>query len=395
MKNLSGFSKLESFKAVKEDLIKLDDYCSYVYENKQSYIKMDNMADIALWDSTENKIVMCHGWYYNLTNYPIERYMPVGIEVIPQSHMDDGHARIISLHYMSPSSPMTGSNMNYLLWGLGGNEIEGLEYKTYVPSIKETGTTEFPQEQTIADWIGWNGEQQYINGVFPSDLYSVYPNPYTDKQGYKEYDPSASYFPSPFDAEMNKNPIFFTENPDSGNPSMLLDFDGKTHTANILKKLDENLDGKFDWRSAEIIPNAVGSDGDITFTYNDIAPAAQCCYRYCLDEALKDNPTIGEGQWYLPTIGELIYAFARCKAINNSIKQINKFIPSSYSTPSQNTSYAYPLDTLDVYWSCSCPVSEGAFALIFYGGTVGAGERGGSVTRDNTNNNPVRAFCLV
>lgn len=394
MKNLSGFSKLESFKAVKEELIKLDDYCSYVYENKQSYIKISDMADIALWDNTENKIVMCHGWDYKLTNYPIERYIPIGIEVIPQSHMDDGHARIISLRYMSSYSPMTGSgSADGLLWGLGGNEIEGLEYKTYVPSIKEIGATEFAQEQTIAYW---ETAMPNTNGPFPSDLYSVYPNPYTDKQGYIEYDPSASYFPSPFDAEMNKNPIFFTENPDSGNPSMLLDFDGKTHTANILKKLDENLGGKFDWRSAEHIPTNVGSDSGITLTYDDIAPAAQCCYRYCLDESLKDNPTIGEGQWYLPTIGELIYAFARCKAINNSIKQINKMIPSDYfGISSSSNSYAIPLDTLMVYWSCSCPVSEDAFALGFGGGGVGARERGGSVTRGNVSYGPVRAFCLV
>ena len=394
MKNLSGFSKLESFKAVKEDLIKLDDYCSYVYENKQSYIKISDMADIALWDNTENKIVMCHGWDYKLTNYPMERYMPVGIEVIPQSHMDDGHARIISLHDMSSNFPMTGSNSEALKWGLGGNEIEGLEYKTYVPSIKETGTTEFAQEQTIAYW---ETAMPNTNGPFPSDLYGVFPNPYTDKQGYIEYDPSASYFPSPFDAEMNKNPIFFTENPDSGNPSMLLDFDGKTHTANILKKLDENLGGKFDWRNAEYIPNQVGSDSGITFTYNDIAPAAQCCYRYCLFESLRDNPTIGEGQWYLPTIGELIYAFARCKAINNSIKQINKMIPpiGTSSSSGSSNSYAIPLNMFNVYWSCSCPVSELAFALLFGGGFVYAYERGSSVTRGIVTNGPVRAFCLV
>ena len=69
-------------------------------------------------------------------------------------------------------------------------------------------------------------------------------------------------------------------------------------------------------------------------------------------------------------------------------------IGTSSSSGSSN-SYAIPLNMFNVYWSCSCPVSEGAFALTFRNGYVFAYERGSSVTRDNVNNNPVRAFCLV
>ena len=314
------------------------------------------MADIALYDNTTDSIITIHGYDYNATSYPTSRYTPIGIVVVPKSHDDNGKAHIMSLNYMRYDTPKTGGDNQKIYWGLFSRNI-GLELKKYAPYINQSGTTEFGDTQTINGWYDVTSAIDY----FPSDSFTALTNPFTKNQGYYNSYTSNYYYPSPYDKNMNKNPIFFTENPTSVQPSCLLNMDGKGETDKILASLKVII-GNEDWKQGETITNGTSSS---------LAPAAQCCWMYS---------TVGtkQGDWYLPTIGELAYACARQKAINASITQINIVLG--------NTD-AKTLETNN-HWSSSCPSTADALDLYFANGILDYRSRYGS-------DSLVRSFALV
>ena len=313
------------------------------------------MADIALYDNTTDGIITIHGYDYNATSYPTSRYTPIGIVVVPKSHDDNGKAHIMSLNYMRYDTPKIGGSSQGIRWGLSDQKtIEGLEYKIYAPYINQSGTTEFGDTQTINGWYNVIS----TNDCFPSDSFTALTNPFTKNQGYY-YNNASYYLPSPYDKNMNKNPIFFTENPKSENPSCLINMNGKGETDKILAQLKVNI-GNEDWKQGETIENTT-----------DSAPAAQCCWMYS---------TVGtkQGDWYLPTIGELAYACARQKAINASITQINSVLGNENAKTLSTTHHL----------SSSCPYSSYALFLYFDIGNLGDYHR-------SNGGGYVRSFVLV
>ena len=339
-------------------LADLEHFIAYTKDTETVYLKgKPDMADIALYDNTTNSIITIHGYNYNATAYPTNRYTPIGIVIVPKSHDDNGKAHIMSLNYMRYDNPKIGGNNQYIYWGLNNQTIKGLESKKYAPYINQSGTTEFGDTQTINGWYDVTSANDY----FPSDSFTALTNPFTKNQGYYNNNTSYYYYPSPYDKNMNKNPIFFTENPTSEDPSCLINMDGKGETAKILAQLATNI-GNEDWKQGETITNAYGLTS---------APAAQCCWMYS---------TVGtkQGDWYLPTIGELAYACARKKAINASITQINSVLSNENAK----------IISTDYYWSSSCPPSSFALSLYFSnGGSLGYDHRRSDLS--------VRSFALV
>ena len=314
MKNLVNFETNSEFESAKTELDNFYDYAALTEDDDNVHFKeIPDMVDIALWDNADEKLFMIRGWEYDTNVYPTDRYTPIGVEVIPRSHMDDGHARIMSLRYMVSSNPLIGSINSHVIFGLNYVDINGMSYKSYFPCINEQGTLNFGVEQEIKYF-----ESNESNLKFPSDLYNEPLNPFTKNQGYKTAQLNSGLLPSPYLENMLSNPLFFTENPVENNPSALLNFDGKGETAKILNQLAINL-GNEDWKTGTTILSTTSE----TLGWDKIAPAAQCCWMYCVDKKYKDNPIFGQGQWYLPTVGELCYLIARINAINNTIIQLN------------------------------------------------------------------------
>ena len=191
--------------------------------------------------------------------------------------------------------------------GLNGSEVEGIEYKNYFPFINNDGTTNFGDVQEIKFWgIVSN------NTISPSDSFGTLLNPFTKNQYYQYNNYNYNYIPSPFTKYMNKNQLFFTENPDTEHPSCLLNFDGKNETEKMLNQLNNNI-GNDEWKSNETIENI----NDTTHS-----PAIQTTWMYCVKEGYENNPIFGQGCWYIPTITELIILMGYRQAINNSLFQI-------------------------------------------------------------------------
>ena len=189
---------------------------------------------------------------------------PIAVVVIPASHMPDGKCRGASLCNMSYVTPQTGTldkdNGTALLWGTQGLDVTQLTNYTSVQGLSKL---------------------EYF-GYFPSDIYN---------DGY--YRDSTPKLVSPYASDGSQNPAYLTAG------QALADMDGKANTevlVNMSAIKDTYTSGAFE---------------NIAMNY----PAAFACHLFS---------TIGteQGDWYLPSMGELVYIWVRGKAINESFAAI-------------------------------------------------------------------------
>ena len=295
-------------------------------------------ADICLVNNSTLDKLIVDGEEYSLDIYPSEQYTPIGVVVVPSSHTDDGTARVISLASMDYNNPDNGNfNENIrMFWGpysLSG-DIPNLKNCQYYPKISlDTGGT-FEDTQRIIEW------DDYGYDLLPSDYYfgTSYEgatNPYDTATCWGSGAYNSDWgCPSPYLNDGSKNPLYSQVYDDgSGIGNRTEQMDGRVNTAAILAI--DNV-GSTAWQTATTIQN----------TTNDLHthPAAQCCWRY---------HTIGtnQGDWYLPTAGELGYLAARFKTIISSINKIVNlgFEAIKFSLPINFlTSTEY--DTLDMLY---------------------------------------------
>lgn len=259
---------------------------------------------------------------------------PIGVVVVPVSHTDDGTARVMSLAAMNCNTPDVGSTEGHanIYWGGYNSDISTLDNKTVYPCISTDLREVTAETQTIVEWSNINNYYCYL----PSDYFNSYPNPYDEGTYYRTGTTTSSTYhagPSPYLTGGLKNEIYHDT---SNTASVLADMDGKSNTEKILA-VDNG--GSTDWQTASTITNA-----DRTET---IHPAAQCCWRY---------HTVGtqQGDWYLPSAGELGYLASRWKAIDNSI---DKLVSSGVE--------AFVLPVNSYWWSSTEYSSLGAVYLGF------------------------------
>lgn len=335
MKLLSSYSDDAAFEVDKPNLEQNSSYAALAVKEKNVHVKeVPNMVDIAIYDNVNEEILLIRGWEYNDKTYPTDRYTPIGVEVIPRNHMDDGYARIMSLNYMRYDTPKVGGGGMNMMFGLFNLPIEGIEYKTFVPCLNEEGNTDLGEVQEIKRWVGSDLGFKYFSTEDDKIENRYIKNPFTKNEAYYVYKGSTNenLIPSPYTQNMMKNPIFYTENPTSSQPSLIIDMDGKEKSEKIINQLAVNL-GNEDWKTGDTIPSTTSE----TLDYSMICPPVQCCWMYS---------TVGtnQGDWYLPSIGELSYLVARKIAIQNSINQIQLFIKNiaidfSYNEIVSSSSY--------------------------------------------------------
>lgn len=111
MKKINKYQTTELFN---NDSARLNGYENFLALTKDNNVvhtkERPDMADIALYDSTTDSIITVRGYNYNAVTYPINRYTPIGIVVVPKSHDDNGKAHIMSLNYMRYDTPKTGGD---------------------------------------------------------------------------------------------------------------------------------------------------------------------------------------------------------------------------------------------------------------------------------------------
>ena len=310
-------------------------------------------ADICLVENNSLNKYIADGNSYSIDLFPLEQYTPIGVVVVPASHTDDGTARVMSLSAMDYNNPEVGSTDGHvgMAWGGLESDILMLPNLTKAPYIAEYVNKITAHTQTI---LGWD-TVPLIN--MSSDYYTSYQNPYDTKSYYGGGGSISKAMPSPYLEDGTKNPIYHST---SNTASILANMDGKGNTEKILA-VDNASDTS--WQTAATITN--------TGTTETIHPAAQCCGRY---------HTVGtnQGDWYLPSAGELGYLASRWKAIDTSIKKI---VSSGFEA------LVLPID--EHYWSSTEFEGGISVRLDFYNNYAVFGY-------NNLNNYYyVRAFCVV
>lgn len=291
--------------------------------------KNANYADICVANKNDgDKLIIIKGDKWTAEKYPINTYVPIGVVVVPGSHNHyaDGKCAIMSLNEMNCNTPQQGVNSaQTMYWGDSNVDIASLPNLNQVPYVGSNGNVG-------ADVIG---ETDYA--FLPSDhsSFTAVANSYDTKTKYY-YNDSDKYIPSPYNNDGTFNPNYSLTTSPSSTANCLADFDGYNNTKKIIE-----VRGSKDYSTWK--PG-----------YNNVAnyPAASCCDMY-------STYGTNQGEWYLPSVGELGYAVVRQQAINDTISKLISAGVTNASTIS-----------LSFYWSSSEYSSYYARNINFFSGLV-------------------------
>ena len=321
--------------------------------------KDDNFVagDIVVWDGEQKRVIAQKGFFLS------DKYTPIGVVVIPASHMDDGHARMMATRWMSCDDPENGSlTASTMVWGTA-IDLTGLTNFTQVPVIArydddgQGGVTALTEPQEIyrahdyaflpSNYPNWTGE---TNPEDPGTRWRQ-SNTYWGDSGETVVDAHNLYAPSPYAADGTPNPLYRATSYSGGSINNALSYFNGRHQTDVI--LAERGEKDYEsWKPTNTVP------ADF--------PAVSVCDMY---------HTVGtsQGDWYLPSCAELGYVVARLGRINNTMAKVNGMqnLPSYWA------------------WSSSEYISSGARCVNFRNGYVNSWFSKQSLPRT------VVAFCPV
>ncbi|MCH5166934.1 MAG: hypothetical protein J1F35_03490 [Erysipelotrichales bacterium] len=245
-------------------------------------IKTSNydVGNIVLYDREEDKKIVI-----DINNpaekFPISRYNPLAVIVIPSSHdvYGTGEAGAMSLVNMSCDTPNDGGiENNNICYGMYNVDTILANHERTKGPRTEDRLVYLPTDDLILN-----------NEYFASnDPLSWFHNSISvTKFGY-----------SPYDADgISRSKEYYQ--PTSYSLNALSDFDGINNTNILINLFKQQTTWKID-------------DNILNNYQTGYTPAACCCWRFC-PEGSK------QGEWYLPGCGELGYVVPRRKIINSSL----------------------------------------------------------------------------
>ena len=298
--------------------------------------KEDNFVagDIVVWDGEQKRVVAQEGFFLS------DKYTPIGVVVIPASHMDDGHARMMATRWMSCDDPDNGSiSYKTMVWGTA-TDLTGLTNFTQVPVIAryddddQGGVTALTDPQAIytantyaflpSNNPSWTGETN------PEDPGTRWKQSHTywtrNESGHTVVGANNFYAASPYAADGTPNPLYRATSYSGGSINNALSyFNGRLQSDVILAARGAKDYGS--WKPTYNVP--------------DDFPAVSVCDMY---------HTVGtnQGDWYLPSQAELGYIVARLNDINNAMTKVNgmQALPSyrAWSSSEYSSSVARRVD---------------------------------------------------
>lgn len=281
-------------------------------------------GDIACYNKSINKVVIIP---YNtfIGDFDKDNYIPIGLVVIPGDHnvYNNNKCGVMSLKYMSYSNPNVGATSLSVMYFGNSSYIDNLRNYDGMPIVGYDGNIE-------------NSVQLYMaNGCLPSNNYARVPNPYDEDTEYADLT-GTYYIASPYNNDDTRNILYYQTTSPSKDTNALNDFNGKENNKCII----EFATTQSDWKTASSITNSY-QDG--------YYPVSCCCWRYFTDGTKQ-------GDWYLPSCGEVGYLIPKFKTIK---KRLNKIVSmydknhaitnisgtSSYWSSTKNENTIYKLDS--------------------------------------------------
>ena len=323
------------------------------------FLKPINIAgSLCLYDNMDNKFVFIAKESINSNNYPLTRYTPIGVVIIPFNHdlYKTNELAIISLVNMNPNTPNNGGGSISLPFG-AKESLEGFTNYRQIATISNNLDSNLVTGQKGFGYVPSTNIFDYFTGstVSPAkksglDTISKYPSIGAGNFGH-----------SPYLENGLRNP-YYTCNGNSyfngltGN--CLSDINGYNNTI----KLTNKSTAQSNWKTSNTIE---------VKTTSGYYPSACCCWRY------YTNGT-EQGKWYLPSAGEIGYLSSRILEVYLTIERvINVYGPQ----------YATQLGMQDNYWSST--FYSDINARYLYTGIGGIGHM------DKTSSNYVRAFYRI
>lgn len=325
MKHLTIFNSLDHYNEVKNSLV-LPNVSIIRGDNKIHYLQKTN--DTQTTEAQPGDIVYYANGkknWINPDNWTDSLGTPIGVVVIPTSHCENGENGIMmSLANMSLKTPEQGtlSNENdeagFIRWGNPNADLAMPNYNLVPIVDPEDGTstglggdgymqTDFRGK--VYDYDGAESEEEatcmyeydFSNGYY---VRKDYMRDSVDDEWQLDWDSSengVTVVASPYLADGSKNPNFQVEG-----------------TA------FENINGM---ENQQVIMDACtqGAEGVIANEYGvGHYPAARACSRFHTEGT-------NSGDWYLPSIGEIAYLWARITKIAHAISVLgNKAVMFKY-----------------------------------------------------------------
>ena len=299
VQNVSGFphviSVVESERIACNFKVKEDDFVA---------------GDIVLWDGEKKVVADPNGF-----SLPESGYTPIGVVVIPASHMNDGQARMMSTRWMSCDDPENGTLIRKgMVWGTA-TDLTGLTKFTQVPVIARYdddsagGKVELTVPQEIytgnpyallpSDFLSYTGETN------PEDKGTKWRSSGTfwtqNETGGTVVNVKNFYAPSPYASDDTPNPLYRATEYSGGSISNPLSyFDGRHQT--------------------DVILEARGAKD-----YDTWKPGIETLEDYPAVSVCDMYHTVGtsQGEWYLPSQAEMGYIVARLNRINTAMTKVN------------------------------------------------------------------------
>lgn len=232
-------------------------------------------------------------------------FTAIGIVVIPSSHnvYGDGKCCVMSLNFMSASTPDTGTTISYaestsgttipnISWGATSTELTKYAKVPNIVTYTSSGTV---LDETLSNIKSAN------YGFFPSDYYTDFNNclqslDRTSTYSYYGTSGAAPLIPSPYNADGSRNQAYYYT---GGSLTLngFSDFSGFENTQSSI-----NMTSDTSWKTSQTI--IYGTNGGKVRT-----PAAACCWRY-------HTTGTNQGDWYCPSLGELGYILCRVEALD-------------------------------------------------------------------------------
>lgn len=234
----------------------------------------DAIPSITIIDNDKSKYETVGSIYYSdgSTTLPSEDVdsskTPIGILVIPSSHMSDGKARIMSLAEMTEDGVGSLTSHVNLTWGVYGTDTSLHNYNQ-VPCVDASDGTTISK---LSSYGYTSSDKITAKTTNPNDPTTQW------------YDTSNA-IPSPFNADGTFNSAYSATSYSGGTiNNALSDFNGKSNTATLV---------------------ALGAE----------YKAATACSLYSTEGTNR-------GDWYLPAMGELAYIMPRFTVIQNSLTKL-------------------------------------------------------------------------